>query len=48
MGKSEIYIFGFRGFPDVQGGVETHVENLAPQLVQHGAPRDRLCAFAVC
>jgi glycosyltransferase involved in cell wall biosynthesis len=36
MGKSEIYIFGFRGFPGVQGGVETHVENLAPQLVQLG------------
>jgi glycosyltransferase involved in cell wall biosynthesis len=36
MGKSEIYIFGFRGFPDVQGGVETHVENLAPQLVRMG------------
>jgi glycosyltransferase involved in cell wall biosynthesis len=36
MSKGEIFIFGFRGFPDVQGGVETHVENLAPQLVQLG------------
>ena len=36
MAKGEIYIFGFRGFPDVQGGVETHVENLAPQLVRMG------------
>ena len=36
MAKGEIYIFGFRGFPDVQGGVETHVENLAPQLVSMG------------
>jgi len=36
MGKSEIYTFGFRGFPDVQGGVETHVEKLAPQLVRMG------------
>lgn len=36
MSKAEIYIFGFRGFPDVQGGVETHVENLAPQLVHLG------------
>lgn len=36
MRKSEIYIFGFRGFPDVQGGIETHVENLAPQLFQIG------------
>jgi glycosyltransferase involved in cell wall biosynthesis len=36
MGKSEIYIFGFRGFPDIQGGIETHVQNLAPQLVRMG------------
>ncbi len=36
MKKGEIYIFGFRGFPDVQGGIETHVENLAPQLAQMG------------
>ncbi len=36
MRKSEIFIFGFRGFPDVQGGIETHVENLAPRLVQIG------------
>jgi glycosyltransferase involved in cell wall biosynthesis len=36
MKKGEIYIFGFRGFPDVQGGIEAHVENLAPQLVQMG------------
>ncbi|XIA62315.1 glycosyltransferase [Bradyrhizobium sp. TZ2] len=36
MAKGEIYIFGFRGFPDVQGGVETHVENLAPQLASMG------------
>ncbi|MEH2523500.1 MULTISPECIES: glycosyltransferase family 4 protein [unclassified Bradyrhizobium] len=36
MANGEIYIFGFRGFPDVQGGVETHVEKLAPQLVRMG------------
>jgi glycosyltransferase involved in cell wall biosynthesis len=36
MSKGEIYIFGLRGFPEVQGGVETHVENLAPQLVHLG------------
>jgi glycosyltransferase involved in cell wall biosynthesis len=35
-GKSDIYMFGFRGFPGVQGGIETHAENLAPQLVQLG------------
>lgn len=34
--KSEIYMFGFRGFPGVQGGIETHAEHLAPQLVQLG------------
>ncbi|HEX4210225.1 MAG TPA: glycosyltransferase family 4 protein [Candidatus Binataceae bacterium] len=36
MRNSEIYIFGFRGFPGVQGGIETHVENLAPKLAQIG------------
>lgn len=36
MSKGGIYIFGFRGFPDVQGGIENHVEHLAPQLVQLG------------
>jgi glycosyltransferase involved in cell wall biosynthesis len=36
MANGEIYIFGFRGFPNVQGGVETHVENLAPQLASMG------------
>src|SRR5258708_8907597 len=36
MSKSEIFIFGFRGFPGVQGGIETHAENLAPQLVHLG------------
>lgn len=34
--KSEVYMFGFRGFPGVQGGIETHAENLAPQLAQLG------------
>lgn len=36
MRKGEIFVFGFRGFPGVQGGVETHVENLAPQVVRLG------------
>lgn len=35
-GKNEIYMFGFRGFPGVQGGIETHAEHLAPQLVRLG------------
>jgi len=34
--KCEIYMFGFRGFPGVQGGVETHAEHLTPQLAQLG------------
>jgi glycosyltransferase involved in cell wall biosynthesis len=36
MRKGEIYTFGFRGFPGVQGGIETHAEHLAPLLVQLG------------
>jgi glycosyltransferase involved in cell wall biosynthesis len=36
MDKGEIYVFGFRGFPDVQGGIETHVEHLTPKLVHLG------------
>lgn len=35
-GKGEIYMFGFRGFPGVQGGIEAHAENLTPRLVQLG------------
>lgn len=34
--RGEIYTFGFRGFPGVQGGIETHAEHLAPLLVQLG------------
>lgn len=31
-----VYFLGLRGFPDVSGGVETHVENLVLQLRQTG------------
>lgn len=31
-----IVILGLRGFPDIQGGVERHVEQLAPLLVERG------------
>lgn len=34
--RCEIFMFGFRGFPGVQGGIETHAEHLAPQLAQLG------------
>lgn len=36
MRRREIYMFGFRGFPQIQGGIETHAENLAPRLVELG------------
>jgi glycosyltransferase involved in cell wall biosynthesis len=36
MRRGEIYTFGFRGFPGVQGGIETHAEHLTPRLVQLG------------
>jgi len=32
----KIVFIGLRGFPDVQGGVETHCENLCPLLVNLG------------
>jgi glycosyltransferase involved in cell wall biosynthesis len=31
-----VIMLGLRGFPDVQGGIETHAENLAPILVKLG------------
>ena len=34
--KFKIVVLGTRGFPDVQGGVETHCENLYPVLAKHG------------
>jgi len=30
-----VFVIGTRGFPNVQGGVETHCEELYPRLVQH-------------
>ena len=27
-----VYVFGTRGFPNVQGGVEKHCEQLYPEL----------------
>ncbi len=32
----KIAVVGTRGFPDIQGGVESHCEHLYPQLVQRG------------
>src|SRR5262245_53404903 len=34
MRKGEVCMFGFRGFPGIQGGIETHAEQLAPRLVR--------------
>lgn len=31
-----VMMIGLRGFPNVQGGIETHAEHLAPLLVQQG------------
>jgi glycosyltransferase involved in cell wall biosynthesis len=31
-----VMMLGLRGFPQVQGGIETHAEHLAPLLVQQG------------
>lgn len=32
----KVFVLGTRGFPNVQGGIETHCEHLCPRLVQHG------------
>ncbi|MDI6026881.1 glycosyltransferase family 4 protein [Corticibacterium sp. UT-5YL-CI-8] len=34
--RPKVMMLGLRGIPDVQGGVERHVEALAPLLVEHG------------
>ncbi len=34
--KLKIMVLGLRGFPGIQGGVETHAENLYPVLVEQG------------
>ena len=31
-----VMMLGLRGFPNVQGGIETHAEHLCPLLVKHG------------
>ena len=31
-----VVVLGTRGFPDVQGGIETHCENLYPRLAERG------------
>lgn len=38
--RIRVMILGLRGFPDVQGGVEKHVEQLAPLLVEFGCAVD--------
>lgn len=34
--RPHVMFLGLRGFPDVQGGVETHCEHLCPELVKLG------------
>lgn len=44
-----VTVLGTRGIPDVQGGVETHCQNLYPEIYrqwQRGSLRDR--PLAVC
>lgn len=36
MKSNRIAVIGTRGFPGIQGGVETHCENLCPRLAQRG------------
>lgn len=37
---------GLRGFPEVQGGVETHAEHLCPLLVEQGCSVEVICRSA--
>ena len=34
--KKTILVFGLRGFPNIQGGIETHCQQLFPRLVKYG------------
>lgn len=36
MGETDVYVFGLRGIPNVQGGVEKHCEELYPRLAGMG------------
>jgi len=42
----KIMMVGLRGFPDVQGGIETHAEHLAPMLVSLGCDLEVLARSA--
>lgn len=33
MKKKRVFVIGVRGFPNIQGGIETHCENLYPHIV---------------
>lgn len=41
-----VMMLGLRGFPNVQGGVETHAEHLAPLLVQQGCTLEVIARVA--
>ena len=34
----KVVVLGTRGIPEVQGGVETHCQNLYPRLVNSAVP----------
>jgi glycosyltransferase involved in cell wall biosynthesis len=38
-----VMVLGLRGIPNVQGGIETHVEHLYPRLVKLGCDVDVIC-----
>lgn len=46
-GQIRVAFLGLRGFPDVQGGVETHAQNLCPLLVGMGCSIEVIarCAY---
>lgn len=43
-----VMILGLRGLPQVQGGVETHVEQLAPRLVRNGVTVEVITRSPYC
>ncbi len=40
----KVFVLGLRGFPNVQGGIETHCQNLYPRIVRQTASRVIVCA----
>src|SRR3990172_5535554 len=45
MSMIRVMVLGLRGFPDVQGGVETHAEQLYPLLARQDCQVDVIVRF---